>query len=181
MPPQAPVIDWHDRIKKHFEDFRPETRSVTIDLARCTSGMSFKVAVPGGWRKRHNKIALPAYGGSGVVGMMDDSFNDHKRLWRRVGSEFVLDADDLPSAETYLVTMEGRVDMGQSTSGRFGSAQNSCPWACPQLIEHAPPLDATAAIKGTRSAPNKGSLDHSPARRRGFTWVQLRRRSDHEL
>jgi len=111
------VIDWYDRIKKHFEDFRPETRSMTINFTRCTSEMSFKVTVPEGWRKRHNKIVLPAYGGSGVVGMMDDSFNDHKHLWRRVGSEFVLDADNLPSAETYLVTMEGSVS--RSALDRF--------------------------------------------------------------
>ena len=79
--------------------------------------MSFKVTVPEGWRKRHNRTVLPAYGGSSVVGMMDDSLNDHKRLWRRVGGEFVLDADDLPSAETYLVTMEGLVS--KSALDRF--------------------------------------------------------------
>lgn len=103
------VIDWYDRIKKHFEDFRPETRSLTINFTRHTSEMSFKVTVPGGWRKRHRKIVLPAYSGSSIVRMMDDSFNEQKHLWRRIGDEFVLDADTLPSADTYLVTMEGRI------------------------------------------------------------------------
>lgn len=104
------VIEGYDRIKNIFADFRPETRSMTINFTRRTSEMSFKVTVPDGWRKRHRKIVLPAYAGSGIVKMMDESFNEHKYLWKRIGDKFVLDANKLPSANTYLVTMEGRVD-----------------------------------------------------------------------
>lgn len=103
------VIDLYDKMKKHFADFKQETRSVTINFTQHTSEMSFKVTVPDGWRKRHRKIVLPAYDGFSVVKMMDDSFNEYKHLWRRTGDEFVLDANKLPSAETYLVTMAGRV------------------------------------------------------------------------
>lgn len=111
------VIEWYDKIKKVFEDFRPETRSMTINFTRRTSEMSFKVTVPDGWRKRHRKIVLPAYPGFGIVRMMDESFNERKHLWKRIGDEFVLDANKLPSANTYLVTMEGRV--GESALSQF--------------------------------------------------------------
>lgn len=82
---------------------------MNINYNRRTSEMSFKVSVPEGWRKRHRKIILPAYHGFGVSKMMDDSFTEHKHLWVRIGDKFVLDADKLPSAETYLVTMVGSV------------------------------------------------------------------------
>ena len=111
------VIEWYDRIKKIFEDFRPETRSMAINHTRRTSEMSFKVTVPDGWRKRHRKIVLPAYAGFSIVRMMDESFNEHKHLWKHIGDEFVLDANKLPSANAYLVTMEGRVN--ESALGQF--------------------------------------------------------------
>ena len=98
------------RLKERFSDFRPETQSVAINFADRTCEISFKVSIPGGWRKRQRRIAVPAHEGFAITKMFDTAFNQHRHEWRRAGTEYVLDAKKLPSSETYLVTMEGQVD-----------------------------------------------------------------------
>ena len=104
------LIDVCVRLKEHFSDFRPETQSVAINFADRTCEISFRVSIPGGWRKRQRKIAVPAHEGFAITKMFDTAFNQHRHEWRRAGTEYVLDANKLPSSETYLVTMEGQVD-----------------------------------------------------------------------
>ena len=104
------VIGWYDRVRDFFSDFRPETQSMSINFAKHTCSISFKIMVPDGWKKKQRKVVLPAYRGFNVSSMIDSSLNTHKHLWKLVGQEYVLDARNLPPSETYLVTMEGKVD-----------------------------------------------------------------------
>lgn len=104
------VVGWYDRVKEFFTDFKPETKSMSINFARHTCSISFRITVPGGWRKQQRKLVLPAYSGFEVTNMIDSSLSEHRHLWKRVGNEYRLDARRLPLSETYLVTMEGSVN-----------------------------------------------------------------------
>lgn len=103
------IIDICVRLKEFFSDFRPETQSVAINFADHACEISFKINIPEGWRKKQRKIVVPAHEGFSITKMFDTAFNQHRHEWKRLGSEYVLDANKLPSSETYLVTMEGQV------------------------------------------------------------------------
>lgn len=104
------VIGWYDRVRRFFADFKPETRSMSINFGKQTCSISFKIIVPDGWKKRKRKVVLPAYKGFSISSMVDSSLNTHKHLWKRIGQEYVLDARELPLSETYMITMKGCVD-----------------------------------------------------------------------
>lgn len=103
------LIDVCAHLKKFLTDFRPETQSVAINYARRTCEISFKVDIPDGWRKRQRKIVVPALGDFAITKMFDSAFNQYRHEWRRAGTDYILDANKLPSPATYLVTMEGRI------------------------------------------------------------------------
>lgn len=103
------VVDICIRLKKFFSDFRPETQSVAINFADHTCEISFRINIPDGWRKKQRKIVVPAHESFAITRMFDSAFNQHRHEWKRIGSEYVLDASKLPYSETYLVTMEGQV------------------------------------------------------------------------
>ena len=59
----AAIIGWYDRIKELFTDFKPETRSMTVNFSRGVSQIGFQVTVPEGWRKNKRKVKIPAIRG----------------------------------------------------------------------------------------------------------------------
>lgn len=103
------IISMYDRIKELFSDFRPETRTMTINFARKTSQIGFQITVPEGMRKSHRKVRIPAMQGYSILRMTDEGFQEQRHIWKMDGEDFVLDAKDLPSSERYLVEMEGKV------------------------------------------------------------------------
>lgn len=103
-------IGWYDKVKELFSDFRPETRTMSIDFARRTSQIGFQITVPEGWRKHSRKIKIPALPGYNILRMTDEGFQEQKHLWGLIDGNFVLNANQLPASERYLVVMEGNVD-----------------------------------------------------------------------
>ena len=106
----AAITDWYDRIKELFTDFKPETRSMTINFSQGVSQIGFQITVPDGWRKSRRKVKIPAIPGYKILRMVDEGFQERKQLWNVSGEYFVLDANVLPASERYLVEMEGTVD-----------------------------------------------------------------------
>lgn len=106
----AAIIGWYDRIKELFTDFKPETRSMTVNFSRGVSQIGFQVTVPEGWRKSKRKVKIPAIRGYRILRMVDEGFREQKQLWKMSDGYFVLDANTLPASERYLVEMEGMVD-----------------------------------------------------------------------
>lgn len=106
----AAVTGWYEKVKEIFTDFKPETRTMTINYSRKTSQIGFQIMVPEGWRKNRRKIKIPEIPGYNILRMTDEGFREQKHLWSRDGGNFVLDASKLPSSERYLVEMEGHVD-----------------------------------------------------------------------
>ena len=106
----AAVIGWYDKIKEVFTDFKPETRTMSINFSRGVSQVGFQVTVPDGLRKNKRKIKIPAIEGYQILRMVDEGFREQKQLWKVSDGYFVLDAKALPASERYLVEMEGTVD-----------------------------------------------------------------------
>ena len=98
------------RIKELFTDFKPETRSMTINFSQGVSQIGFQITVPEGWRKSRRKVKIPAIPGYKILRMVDEGFQERKQLWKVSGEYFVLDANVLPASERYLIEMEGTVD-----------------------------------------------------------------------
>lgn len=106
----AATIEWYDRIKNIFTDFKPETMSLTINFSRGVSQIGSKITVPDGLRKKRRKIKIPVINGYNIVQMLDGGFQEQTRLWKLSDGYFVLNARDLPKSEHYLLTMEGNVE-----------------------------------------------------------------------
>lgn len=103
-------VGWYDKVKELFTDFRPETRTMSINFSRRTSQIGFQITVPEGWRKHSRKIKIPALSGYNILRMTDEGFNEQKHLWGLIDENYVLNANQLPASEKYLVVMEGAVD-----------------------------------------------------------------------
>ena len=104
------MIGWYDRIKEQFTDFKPETRTMSVNFSRGVSQIGFQVTVPAGLRKNKRKIKIPAMEGYQILRMVDEGFREQKQLWKLSEGYFVLDAKSLPTSERYLIEMEGTVD-----------------------------------------------------------------------
>lgn len=103
-------IGWFDKIRELFADFRPETRTMSINFSRRTSQIGFQITVPEGWRKHSRKVKIPALSGYNILRMTDEGFNEQKHLWGLIDGNYVLNANQLPASERYLVVMEGTLD-----------------------------------------------------------------------
>ena len=103
-------VGWYDKIRELFSDFRPETRTMSIDFARRTSQIGFQITVPEGWRKHSRKVKIPALSGYNILRMTDEGFQEQKHLWGVIDGNYVLNANQLPASERYLDVMEGNVD-----------------------------------------------------------------------
>jgi len=103
-------IGWYDKIKESFTDFKPETRTMTINYTKGTSTIGLKITAPEGFRKNRNKLKIPAFPGFRISRMSDDVFHELKYLWKEVDGYFILDANQLPSSENYLIELEGSVE-----------------------------------------------------------------------
>ena len=106
----AAITGWYDKVKELFTDFRPETRTMTINFSRKTSQIGFQITVPEGWRKNARKVKIPALDGYNLLRMTDEGFREQKNLWKNENGNYVLKAKDLPPSERYLVEMEGSID-----------------------------------------------------------------------
>lgn len=103
------ILGWYDKIKTNFTDFKPETRTMTINYGRKTSVIELALKIEDGFRKNHQKIKLPAYNDYQIIRMKDDSFHNLKFLWQRDGNYWVLDASKLPSSEWFSIELEGSI------------------------------------------------------------------------
>lgn len=104
------VTGWYDRVKEQFTDFKPEARSMAINFSRGVSQIGFQITVPDGWRKKRRKVMIPAISGYKILHMTDEGFREQKQLWKLTDNHFVLNANELPASEHYLVVMEGNID-----------------------------------------------------------------------
>jgi len=83
-------VGWYDKVKELFTDFRPETRTMSINFSRRTSQIGFQITVPEGWRKHSRKIKIPALSGYNILRMTDEGFNEQKHLWGLIDENYVL-------------------------------------------------------------------------------------------
>ena len=104
------ALDWFEKIKGYFKDFRPEAKSMTINFTNKTSNIGLSLNIEEGFRKNHNKIKIPAYPGFQITKMQDASFNQIQPLWKIIDGEWILDAKDLPPSDGYFVELEGSMD-----------------------------------------------------------------------
>ena len=104
------LIGWYGLIKQAMTDFSPEAKSISINFPRSTIQISFLISIPEGWRKRHNKIKIPASPEQKIQNVMDDGFNLHSLPWTFQDNSYILDAKTLPSSERYLIKMEGLIN-----------------------------------------------------------------------
>ena len=104
------VLGWFEKIKEYFKDFRPETRSMTINFSCQTSIIGLAIIVEEGFRKSHNKIKIPAYPGFKITKMQDASFHQIQSLWNHVEGEWILDTRDLPPSDGYFIELEGAIE-----------------------------------------------------------------------
>lgn len=103
------ALAWFDKIKDYFKDFRPETKSMTINFIRKTSEIGLSIKIDEGFRKNHNKIKIPAYQGFQIVQMQDATFNQIKSAWKLIDGEWILNANDLHPSDGYFIKLEGSV------------------------------------------------------------------------
>ena len=101
---------WYEKIKKYFEDFKPETRTININYSKHTSTIGLSVQIDSGFRKKHNKIKIPVYKGFSIARMQDASFRELKFLWKIEGNYWILDAKELPPSDGYLIELEGQIE-----------------------------------------------------------------------
>lgn len=104
------ILGWYDKIKNNFTHFKPETKTMTLNYSKKTSIIGLHVSIPDGFRKEHNKIKIPAFPGFRITSMQDTTFQEIKSLWRLDTDNWILDARELPSSESYFIEMEGNVD-----------------------------------------------------------------------
>ena len=81
---------------------------MTINFSKRTARLGFQITVPAGWRKSSRKVRIPTPEGYGLIRMVDVGLQEQKYLWKRDGTDLVLDAKDLAS-QRYLVEVEGRI------------------------------------------------------------------------
>lgn len=93
-----------------FRDFKPETRTMTIDFTHGTSSVGFMIKVDEGFRKRRRKITIPAHHGFSISNMMDATFNQLVHKWEQVDGHWVLEAKELPPSNGYFLILNGRVE-----------------------------------------------------------------------
>ena len=104
------MVGWYEKVEQLFTDFKPETRTMTINFSRGVSQIGFQITVPDGWRKNKRKVRIPAIAGYKILRMVDEGFREQKQAWKLSDGHFVLDAKVLPASERYLIEMEGTVD-----------------------------------------------------------------------
>ena len=104
------LIGWFDKIRKYFEDFKPETRTMVINYSKRTSIIGLFLHIDEGFRKNHNKIKIPYYPGFEISRMQDAVFRELKFLWKRENNQWVLDAKLLPPSDGYFIELEGSVE-----------------------------------------------------------------------
>ena len=103
-------IGWFEKIKKYFEDFKPETRTIIINYSKRTSTIGLVLHIDEGFRKNHNRIKIPHYPGFEISRMQDAIFRELKFLWMREADQWILDAKLLPPSDGYFIELEGLVE-----------------------------------------------------------------------
>lgn len=106
------VLGWFEKIQGYFKDFRPETRTMTINYSRKTSTIGLALKIDEGFRKNHNKIKIPVYKGFRISRMQDAVFHEIKNLWFLDNNEWVLDTKTLPPSDGFFIELEGNVEDG---------------------------------------------------------------------
>lgn len=108
--PTPQLIELFEKIRKYFQDFHPETRTLAINYHKNTATIGLFVKIEPGYRKNHNKIKIPMYGGLTISKMRDMLFHDIGGLWKQGNGFWYLDAKGLPPSDGYFIELEGELD-----------------------------------------------------------------------
>lgn len=104
------ILEVVDRLRNYFSDFKPESKTLSIDFTSKTSTIGFQITVPDDRRKNFGKIKIPARDGYKIVRMIDETFEEQKQSWQRVDNHFVLNTKHLPLGGSFLVEMQKNID-----------------------------------------------------------------------
>jgi len=105
------VIDLFSRFTKHFQNYKPELRVVNFDYTDQTWEAKYFLKIQSGWRRRtKRKVEVPAFLGASVTEVIaGDTMMPIKVNFDRKDQKWIFKANDFPSSENFLVTLQGNV------------------------------------------------------------------------
>jgi len=103
------VFEWASKVKKAFEDFKPEFRSMRINYRTNKSELRLALYIPNSLKRKVAKVKIPAYQNFVVSEMMDESFSIVPSAWKFDSGNWILKASSLPASERYLLKLMGQV------------------------------------------------------------------------
>ena len=104
------IFEWFEKIKSYFDDYKPEPKSMTINYSTKTCSIEMLLTVDDGYRKKHRNIKIPAYSQFTITKMQDITFTRIEKLWKLIGDEWVLNAKELPSGNTFFIEITGVIN-----------------------------------------------------------------------
>lgn len=103
------VFEWVSKVKKAFDDFKPEFRAMRINYRTQKSELSLALYIPDSLKRKIAKVKVPAYQNFVVSEMMDESFSVVPSVWKFESGNWILKPSSLPASERYLLKLMGEV------------------------------------------------------------------------
>lgn len=109
MSASLDIFEFVDRSRDFLSGYDPNMQSLKYDYGTKTSEIKVKITVPDSSARRSGDIRIPARGYR-IKETITPRFHEVKdAAWHREDNEWVLDPEDLPSFDTFLITLEGEV------------------------------------------------------------------------
>lgn len=103
------VFEWMSKVKKAFDDFKPEFRDMRINHRTQKSELRLALYIPVSLRRKVAKVKVPAYQNFIVSEMIDESFSIVPSAWVFDSGNWILKASSLPASERFLLKLIGEV------------------------------------------------------------------------
>ena len=109
MTASLDIFEFVDRSRDFLSGYDQDMQSLKYDYGSKTSEIKVKINVPSNSARHSGDIRIPA-GGYRVQETITPRFQEVKdAAWEKKDDEWVLDPDDLPDYDTFLITLEGEV------------------------------------------------------------------------
>lgn len=109
MSASLDIFEFVDRSREFLSGYDPDMQSLKYDYGTKTSEIKVKINVPDSSARHSGNIRIPAEGYR-IKETLTPRFQEVKEAaWSKEDDEWVLDPEDLPNYDMYLVTLEGQV------------------------------------------------------------------------
>jgi len=109
MTASLDIFEFVDRSREFLSGYDPDMQSLKYDYGTKTSEIKVKINVPNNSARHAGDIRIPA-GGYRIKETITPRFQEVKdATWSKENDEWVLDPEDLPNYDTFLITLEGEV------------------------------------------------------------------------